>query len=123
MSFLWASERSNWAQFYLYDLTTGKLKNEITHGDGPVSEMPTVDEKKRVLYFTATGKVKGVDPYFVQLFRVDLDGKNQTLLTPEVADARRLRRRRTASTFVDVYSTVQNAADGGGARCRRARCW
>ena len=34
--FLWVSERSNWAQIYLYDLTTGKLKNQITHGDGPV---------------------------------------------------------------------------------------
>ena len=28
-------ERDNWGQLYLYDLTTGQLKNQITTGDGP----------------------------------------------------------------------------------------
>ena len=31
---LWFSERDNWGNLYLYDLTTGKLKNQITHGTG-----------------------------------------------------------------------------------------
>ncbi len=103
--FLWASERSNWAQYYLYDLTTGELKNEVTHGDGPVAEIKAVDEKNRVLYFTATGKVKGQDPYYVNYFRVDLDGKHQTLLTPEDA-THTITAAEDGSTFVDVYSTV-----------------
>lgn len=46
--FLWYSERSNFGQMYLYDLATGKLKNQITHGDGPVTQVLRVDEKNRV---------------------------------------------------------------------------
>ena len=57
--FLWFSERDDWGQMYLYDLTTGKLKNQITHGDGPVTQVLHVDEKNRVLYFVAAGKEKG----------------------------------------------------------------
>jgi dipeptidyl aminopeptidase/acylaminoacyl peptidase len=103
--FLWASERSNWAQYYLYDLTTGELKHEVTHGDGPVAEVKAVDEKNHVLYFTATGKVKGEDPYYENYFRVDLDGKHQKLLTPEDA-THEVTAADDGSTFVDVYSTV-----------------
>jgi dipeptidyl aminopeptidase/acylaminoacyl peptidase len=104
--FLWASERSNWAQYYLYDLTTGALKNQVTHGDGPVFELPYVDEKAKVIYFTATGKAKGVDPYYEQLYRVGLDGKHQTLLTPEAAQ-HEITAAPDGSSFVDVYSTPQ----------------
>ena len=85
--FLWASERSNWAQYYLYDLTTGELKNEVTHGDGPVFEVKYVDEKAGVLYFTATNKVKGEDPYYVNYFRVDLDGKTLEAVNAGGCDA------------------------------------
>lgn len=107
--FLWVSERSNWAQIYLYDLTTGKLKNQITHGDGPVSNLLRVDEKNRVIYFTALGKEKGENPYFDNYYRVDFDGKNQRLLTPEVAN-HVITASSDGSTFVDVYSTIQTPA-------------
>jgi dipeptidyl-peptidase-4 len=104
--FLWVSERSNWAQLYLYDLGTGKEKYQITHGDGPVSDIKAVDEKNRVVYFTATGKEKGIDPYFDELYRADLDGKNQRLLTPEVAN-HTITAAPDGRSFVDVYSTVE----------------
>jgi dipeptidyl aminopeptidase/acylaminoacyl peptidase len=105
-AFLWVSERSNWAQLYLYDLTTGKLKNQVTHGDGPVFDLPYVDAKKGVLYFTATGKVPGVHPYYQQMFRVDFDGKNQTLLTPE-PEYHTVTVAPDGASFVDTYSTVE----------------
>jgi dipeptidyl-peptidase-4 len=104
--FLWVSERSGWAQMYLYDLATGKLKNEITHGEGPVGDFKYVDEKGRVVYFMATGKEKGEDLYFDNLYRVDFDGKNQRLLTPEVAN-HVVTAAKDGSTFVDVYSTIE----------------
>jgi dipeptidyl aminopeptidase/acylaminoacyl peptidase len=104
--FLWVSERSGSAQLYLYDLRNGKLKNEVTHGDGPVFDLPYVDESERVAYFTATGKEKGVHPYYQQLFRVGLDGKNQTLLTPE-PEYHTVTMAPDGKTFVDVYSTVE----------------
>jgi dipeptidyl aminopeptidase/acylaminoacyl peptidase len=101
---LWFSERSNWGQMYLYDLTTGKLKNQITHGDGDVTQVLHVDEKARKIYFLAVGKEAGRDPYFSHYYSVNFDGSAQTLLTPENAD-----HAVTSSTdgryFVDVYST------------------
>jgi dipeptidyl-peptidase 4 len=102
--FLWYSERTDWGQMYLYDLKTGELKNEITHGDGPVTEVLHVDEKNRVIYFLATGKEKGEDPYFTHYYRVNFDGTNQQLLSPENAD-HAITPSPDGSTFVDVYST------------------
>lgn len=106
---LWVSERSNWAQVYLYDLTTGKLKNQVTHGDGPVSNLLRVDEKNRVLYFTAVGKERGENPYFENYYRVGLDGTGQRLMTPEIAN-HVITPSADGSTFVDVYSTIQTPA-------------
>jgi len=106
--FLWFSERSDYGQLYLYDLSTGKLKNEITHGEGPVTQLLHVDAKNRVLYFLATGKEKGVDPYFQHYYRVGFDGKGQQLLTPENAE-HSIVPAPDGSSFVDTYSTVQTA--------------
>jgi dipeptidyl aminopeptidase/acylaminoacyl peptidase len=80
---IWFSERDNWGHLYLYDLTTGKLKNQITSGDWVVTQLLRVDEKNRVLYFLAGGREKSENPYFAHLYRVGFDGKNLTLLTPE----------------------------------------
>ena len=49
------SERSGWAHLYLYD-GNGKLKNAITKGPWHVQKILKVDEKARVIYFTANGK-------------------------------------------------------------------
>jgi dipeptidyl-peptidase-4 len=80
--FIWFSERDNWGQLYLYD-ANGKLKNQITRGDGNVTQLLRVDEKNRVLYFLAVGREKARDPYFIYFYRVNLDGSGLTLLTPE----------------------------------------
>ena len=104
--FIWCSEKSDYAQYYLYDLKTGKLKNQITHGDGPVQDLLHVDEKNRVIYFMAAGKQKDEDPYFEHYYRVDFDGKNQELLTPEVAN-HVVTSAPDGSSFVDVYSTIE----------------
>ena len=41
------------------------------------------DEAAKVLYFEANGREKSRDPYFTHFYRVDLDGSNLSLLTPE----------------------------------------
>jgi dipeptidyl aminopeptidase/acylaminoacyl peptidase len=102
--FLWYSEKSDWGQMYLYDLKTGQLKNQITHGDGPVTQVLHVDEKNRIIYFLATNKEKGEDPYFTHYYRVNFDGSHQELLTPENAD-HAITPSPDGATFVDVYST------------------
>lgn len=82
---IWYSQRDDWGQLYLYDLTTGKLKNKITDGPGMVSQIVRVDQKSRTLWFGAYGREKGRDPYFQHYYRIGLNGKNLVLLTPEDA--------------------------------------
>jgi dipeptidyl-peptidase 4 len=79
---IWCSERDGWSHLYLYDLATGKLKNQITSGEWTVTQVLRVDEKNRQIYFLADGREKG-NPYFSHLYRVGFDGKNLALLTPE----------------------------------------
>jgi dipeptidyl-peptidase-4 len=101
---LWFSERDNWGQLYLYDLATGKLKNQITHGDGNVTQVLHIDEKNRVIYFLAVGKEAGRDPYFQALYSVHFDGSDQRLLTPENAD-HMVKFSPSGDQFTDEYST------------------
>src|SRR5881409_316405 len=100
---IWFSERDNWGRLYLYDLQTGKLKNAITTGTGNVSTTLRVDEKNRMVYFLGVGKENMRDPYFVHLYRVGLDGKNLTLLTPEDA-THDVSMSPSGRFFVDSYS-------------------
>ena len=64
---IWYSERNDWGNLYLYDLSTGALKHPITIGEGPVTQIERVDEKTRTLWYGANGREKGRDPYFTQL--------------------------------------------------------
>ena len=102
--FLWFSERDNWGQLYLYDQTSGNLKNQITQGEGNVTQVLHVDEKTRTIYFLAVGKERGRDPYFSHLYRIGFDGHDLRLLTPENAD-HTVSMSADGRFFVDVYST------------------
>jgi dipeptidyl-peptidase-4 len=101
---LWFSERDNWGQLYLYDAGTGKLKNQVTHGDGDVTRILHLDPKTRELDLLAVGKEPGRDPYYASLYRVRLDGTAQQLLTPEDAN-HDITMSPDGSRFVDVAST------------------
>ena len=72
---LWNSERDDWSHLYLYDLTTGRLKHQVTSGPGPVTGIRHVDETTRTVYFTANGREPRQDPYFSHFYRIGLDGK------------------------------------------------
>ena len=115
---IWFSERDNWGQLYLYDLQTGRLKNQITSGEGNVTQLVRVDEKNRLLYFRGVGRENARDPYFIHLYRIGFDGKNLTLLTPEDA-THVISASPSGKYFVDSYSkpdvaptTVLRDADG-----------
>lgn len=102
--FIWWSHRDNWLHLYLYDLTTGRLKNRITTGEGNVSNVLHVDERARTIYFTAQGRERGRDPYFQHLYRVGFDGRGLMLLTPEDAN-HVVSLSPDARYIVDTYST------------------
>jgi dipeptidyl-peptidase-4 len=101
---IWWSQRDDWIHLYLYDLTTGKLKNRITAGEGNVDDIVRVDERSRQIYFMGMGKEPGRDPYFHHLYRIGFDGKGQTLLTPENAN-HVVSMSPDGKYFVDSYST------------------
>jgi len=101
---IWWSQRDNWLHLYLYDLSTGKLKQRITNGVGNVDDILRVDEKSRTIYFVGGGKEAGRDPYFQHLYKIGMDGKGQTLLTPENAN-HVVSMSPDGKHFVDSYST------------------
>jgi dipeptidyl aminopeptidase/acylaminoacyl peptidase len=83
---LWFSERDDWGQLYLYDLTTGALKRQVTTGTGNVLSVMRVDERARRIWFVGVGKDPARDPYFRHFYSIGIDGKGLTLLTPEDGD-------------------------------------
>jgi dipeptidyl aminopeptidase/acylaminoacyl peptidase len=99
---IWYSERDNWGHLYLYDATTGKLKNQITTGNWVVTSLVMVDEKKRELYFIADGN-EPENPYFSQLYKIGFDGRHLTLLTPEKGN-HNISISPSKKYFVDNYS-------------------
>ena len=115
---LWFSEKSGWGHMYLYDMATGKEKNQITSGEWNVTQVLQLDEATRTIYFVGVGKESGRDPYFQHYYSVKFDGKDLKLLTPENAD-HAITPSPDGPYFADVYSTAtepQTAVvrDGGG---------
>ena len=75
--FLWASERSGWRNFYLYDLS-GALLSTVTAHPFEVVDILRLDEKAGLLYYTARS---GDNPMKIQLHRASLDGHGGGRLT------------------------------------------
>jgi len=100
---IWYSQKDNWGQLYLHDLTTGKQKSAITSGEGNVTQLMRVDEAGRIVYFQGVGKERGRDPYFRHFYREPMDGRPAQLLTPEDAD-HDISLSPSGKYFVDNYS-------------------
>ncbi len=100
---VWYSRRSDWGHLYLYDLTTGELKRPLTEGEWNVLQVRHVDEEDRVVYFVGSGREPG-DPYFEYFYRLDLDGGEVRLLSPDSAN-HRISVTPSARWFVDHAST------------------
>lgn len=70
------SDKTGWAHYYLYTLE-GKLLNPITQGDWQVSSLAHIDEKSKIIYFTARKENSAT----MDLYRVDYSGRNLKRLT------------------------------------------
>ncbi|MGI9138212.1 MAG: DPP IV N-terminal domain-containing protein [Sediminibacterium sp.] len=80
------SERDGWAHLYLHD-KDGKVKNQITQGPWHIEDIVSIDEDKRVVYFSANGRENSnantkEDPYYLHLYKVNFDGTGLQLLNP-----------------------------------------
>ncbi len=100
---IWFSHRDNWGHLYLYDLSTGELKNQITSGDWNVYRVLRIDEDDRKIYFLGVGREPG-DPYFQYLYSIDMDGGDLRLLSPDSAN-HSISLSPSGEYFVDSYST------------------
>jgi dipeptidyl-peptidase-4 len=98
------SEQDGWAHFYLYD-GSGKLKNQITSGPFHCEDIVGIDDKRRVLYFSANGREPGEDPYYLHLYKVNFDGSGLTLLNGGDFD-HLMTMDDSHQYFVDNYSRV-----------------
>jgi dipeptidyl-peptidase-4 len=75
--FIWASDRTGWRNFYLYDLG-GKMLAPLTDHRFEVANVVQVDEKAGLLYYMARS---GENPMKLQLHRTGLDGHADRRLT------------------------------------------
>ncbi len=98
------SERDGWAHFYLYD-ETGKVKNQITTGSFHCEDIVNIDEKKRMLFFTANGKETNEDPYYYHLYKINFDGSGLQLLNAGNYD-HAINMNDNGTYFINNYSRV-----------------
>ena len=75
------SEKDGWRQLYALDLKTKSLTS-LTGGAYFINNF-LVDEKSKTIFFTASGKETGRNPYYQHLYKVGMDGKGFALLTAE----------------------------------------
>lgn len=80
--FIWASERSGFSNYYLYNFS-GKLINTITNHAFEVARIVKVDEKENTLYYMARS---GDNHMKMQLHKVKLDGTKDVRLTNPTFD-------------------------------------
>jgi dipeptidyl-peptidase-4 len=104
---IWWSERDGWGHFYLFD-SAGKLKNQITSGEYVTDQIISLDEKFRMIYFTANGRERGEDPYYTHLYRIGLDGAGLQLLSPGNF-SHAVSSPDSGKYFADTYSRVDTA--------------
>ena len=105
--FIHWSERDGWGHYYLF-AADGTLKNQITSGEFVTGPVTWVDEKLRMMYFTANGREPGEDPYFTHTYRVNLDGTGLKLLDPGDA-SHGLTMSDSGRYFMNTYSQVSTA--------------
>lgn len=107
--FIHWSERDGWGHYYLFG-ADGTLKNQITAGEFVTGPIAYVDEKLRVMYFTANHREPGEDPYFTHFYRVNLDGTGLKLLNPGNA-SHAATMSDSGKFWINTFSTVDTAPE------------
>jgi len=102
---LWTSERDGRNHIYLYDRQKGRLVRQVTKGEYYLRGIQHVDEKQGVVYFSACGMNKDEDPYLIHYYKIGLDGKHLTCLTPEPGN-HSVTYSSDMAYLIDTYSTV-----------------
>lgn len=76
--FFWVSDRDGYQHIYRYDYS-GKLIQQVTHGNWSVTRIEGTDPASQTIYFTSTDP----SPLERQLWKVKFDGTGLTRITKE----------------------------------------
>lgn len=101
------SEKSGWCQLYALELNTGKIE-QMSAGNYFVNGIDYIDEKNNQIYFRASGKEEGVNPYLHQLYRISFKGKGLKRLTPENSH-HQINFSKNGKYFTDNFSSANEA--------------
>ena len=102
---VWWSERSGWAQLYLYG-ADGRLKSPITKGAFHVEDVLSVDEATKTVYFLAMGVDKNENPYNGHVYRIGFDGSSMRKLDDAGFNSTETSFADDSKYFVNTYSRV-----------------
>ncbi|MPT48662.1 MAG: S9 family peptidase [Sphingobium sp.] len=102
---LWISERDGWRHLYMMDGASGRVKKQITKGAWVVRDVLRVDDEKRQIWFTASGREAGQDPYYIHAYRINYDGTGLTRLT-SAPSTHQVVFSPDMSRYLDLYSRV-----------------
>ena len=83
---LWVSDIGGHTHLYLADMDGGEKVRQLTKGAWRVVRPVDIVEARDEIYFTASGRREGVDPYYRALYRIKRFGGEPELLTPDAAD-------------------------------------
>lgn len=84
--YVWAGDVDGWPHLQLIDAVSGRKLRQLTHGAWSVTSVPYVDAAAGTIFFVATGREPGRDPYLRHLYRIARGGGELRLLTPEPMD-------------------------------------
>ena len=105
---IYASERDGWCHLYLVDLEKGGIKKQITKGKYVVRGIDRIDEEQRQIWFRASGKNRGQDPYLIHFYRVNFDGSGLVSLTHGNGN-HAVQYSPDAKYLIDTYSRIDMA--------------
>jgi dipeptidyl-peptidase 4 len=102
--FFWLSDRDGYQHLYRYDYS-GKLINQVTHGNWNVTRIEGTDAARQTIYYTGTQ----ASPLERQLYSVKFDGGDLRRVTT-ASGRHRIDMSPTATFFVDRYSSTTQPA-------------
>lgn len=98
------SEKNGWKQLYSLELKSGNISH-LAAGNYFVNDIDYINEKNNRIYFRASAKEAGRNPYLHHLYSISFKGKGLKLLTPENRH-HQISFSKDGRYFVDNYSTA-----------------
>jgi dipeptidyl-peptidase-4 len=99
--FFWLSDRDGFQHLYRYDYS-GKLINQVTHGNWSVTRIEGTDARGQTIYYTSTE----ASPLQRQLYSVGFDGSGERRVTTTEGN-HRINMSPSATYFIDRYSSLR----------------